>query len=232
MDGIKVKKRTALSAGEAVAGCLRTVFGSAINGVFPDKARTNINLPYIIYQVDGDMETNDKLMTLLRLMDEPEAMTEAQLQELLSDEEVRKAYDVMADCKKLYQKPQQEPLSVKWLQLGQRFRMAAVFLGAVLLCGLAWAIIPHIISSHTDSPQSAQVTAPLTHKEGQGYGSSVRFDDVRLDSILTVVSVHYGKAVSFRDEEAKGKRHEVHHDMEPRHTALRLHRRSEPVRRT
>ena len=46
------------------------------------------------------METNDKLMTLLRLMDEPEAMTEAQLEELLSDEEVRKAYDVMADVVK------------------------------------------------------------------------------------------------------------------------------------
>ena len=148
------------------------------------------------------METNDKLMTLLRLMDEPEAMTEAQLQELLSDEEVRKAYDVMADCKKLYQKPQQEPLSVKWLQLGQRLRIAAVFLGAVMLCGLAWAIIPHIISPHTDSPQSAQVTTPLLQKSGDG--SSVRFDDVRLDSILTVVSAHYGKAVSFRDEEAKG----------------------------
>ena len=147
------------------------------------------------------METNDKLMTLLRLMDEPEAMTEAQLQELLSDEEVRKAYDVMADCKKLYQKPQQEPLSVKWLQLGQRFRMAAVFLGAVLLCGLAWAIIPHFISSHTDSPQPAQVTTPLLQKDGEG--SSVRFDDVRLDSILTVVSAHYGKTVSFRNEEAK-----------------------------
>ena len=148
------------------------------------------------------METNDKLMTLLRLMDKPEAMTEAQLQELLSDEEVRKAYDVMADCKKLYQKPQQEPLSVKWLQLGQRLRIVAVFLGAVMLCGLAWAIIPHIISPHTDSPQSAQVTTPLLQKSGDG--SSVRFDDVRLDSILTVVSAHYGKAVSFRNEEAKG----------------------------
>ena len=147
------------------------------------------------------METNDKLMTLLRLMDEPEAMTEAQLQELLSDEEVRKAYNVMADCKKLYQKPQQEPLSVKWLQPGQRFRMAAAFLGAVLLCGLAWAIIPHFISSHTDSPQSAQVTTPPLQKDGDG--SSVRFDDVRLDSILTVVSAHYGKTVSFRNEEAK-----------------------------
>lgn len=147
------------------------------------------------------METNDKLMTLLRLMDEPEAMTEAQLEELLSDEEVRKAYDVMADCKKLYQKPQQEPLGVKWLQPGQRFRMAAAFLGAVMLCGLAWAIIPHFISSHTDSPQSAQVATPLPRSGGDG--SSVRFDDVRLDSILTVVSAHYGKTVSFRNEEAK-----------------------------
>ena len=147
------------------------------------------------------METNDKLLTLLRLMDEPEAMTEAQLQELLSDEEVRKAYDVMADCKKLYQKPQQEPLSVKWLQLGHRFRIAAVFLGAVLLCGLAWAIIPHIISSHTDSPQPVQVSTPLLGRGGGG--SSVRFDDVRLDSILTVVSAHYGNAVSFRDEEPR-----------------------------
>ena len=149
------------------------------------------------------METNDKLLNLLRLMDEPEAMTEAQLEELLSDEEVRTAYNLMADCKKLYQKPQQEPLSVKWLQLRQRFRIAAVFLGAVLLCGLAWAIIPHIISSHTDSPQPAQVNTPLPHSEGQGAGSSVRFDDVRLDSILTVVSAHYAKAVSFRDEEPR-----------------------------
>lgn len=150
------------------------------------------------------METNDKLLKLLRLMDEPEAMTEAQLEELLSDEEVRKAYDVMADCKKLYQKPHTQPLRVKWLQLGQKLRIAAVFLGAVLLCGLAWAIIPHIISPHTDSPQPAQVNTPLPHSEGQGAGSSVRFDDVRLDSILTVVSAHYGKTVSFRDEEAKG----------------------------
>ena len=146
------------------------------------------------------METNEKLMTLLRLMDEPEAMTDEQLEELLADDEVRNAYNLMADCKKLYQKPQ--PVKVKWLQLGQRFRMAAVFLGAVLLCGLAWAVIPHIISSHTDSPQSAQVNTPLLGRGGGG--SSVRFDDVRLDSILTVVSAHYGKTVSFRDEEAKG----------------------------
>ena len=155
------------------------------------------------------METNDKLMTLLRLMDEPEAMTEAQLEELFSDEEVRKAYDVMADCKKVYQREKRHTptLPSRHGQSAQRqgwvYRIAAVFLGAVLLCGLAWAIIPHIISSHTDSPQSAQVTTPLTHREGQGGGTFLRFDDVRLDSILTVVSAHYGKTVSFRDEEPR-----------------------------
>ena len=48
------------------------------------------------------METNEKLMMLLRLMDEPEAMTEAQLQELFADEEVREMYGLMSDCKKVY----------------------------------------------------------------------------------------------------------------------------------
>ena len=50
------------------------------------------------------METNEKLMMLLRLMDEPEAMTEAQLEELLSDDEVRKTYELMAGCKKACQR--------------------------------------------------------------------------------------------------------------------------------
>ena len=106
------------------------------------------------------METNEKLMTLLRLMDEPEAMTDEQLEELLADDEVRNAYNLMADCKKLYQKPQ--PVKVKWLQLGQRFRIAAVFLGAVLLCGLAWAVIPHIIQH--------RLLLPSFTERGKGMG--------------------------------------------------------------
>lgn len=157
------------------------------------------------------METNEKLMMLLRLMDEPEAMTDEQLEELLTDDEVRNAYNLMADCKKVYQKPQPQPLSkqgklkgrVEWLYIGRRFRIAAVFLGAVLLCGLAWAIMPRFISSNTDSPQSAQATPPLPLREGQGGESPIRFDDMRLDSILTLVSAHYGKAVSYRDEEPR-----------------------------
>jgi len=82
-------------------------------------------------------------------------------------------------------------------------KIAAIFLAAVFLCGLAWAIFPHVFFPKTNISQPAQVTTPsLTERAVDG--SPVRFDDVRLDSILTVVSSHYGKAVSFRSEEAKG----------------------------
>jgi hypothetical protein len=157
------------------------------------------------------METNDKLMTLLRLMDEQEAMTEAQLEELLSDEEVRKAYDVMADCKKVYQrgKLHTPTLPSRHGQSAQRqgwiYRIAAVFLGAVLLSGLVYATI-HLLSSSSAPEDATTGTAFETSEAPTGTvrGAPVRFDDVRLDSILTVVSAHYGKAFSFRDEEAKG----------------------------
>ena len=59
------------------------------------------------------METNEKLMMLLRLMDEPEAMTEAQLQELLADEEVREMYGLMSDCKKVYKRMNSERMKNK-----------------------------------------------------------------------------------------------------------------------
>ncbi len=157
------------------------------------------------------METNEKLMTLLRLMDEPEAMTEAQLQELLSDDEVRIVYNLMADCKKVYQReklhaptlPSRHGRTVQ--RQGWIYRIAAVFLGVVLLSGLVFATI-HILSTGSAPEDAITETAIETNESSTGAvgEASVRFDDVRLDSILTVVSAHYGKAFSFRDEEAKG----------------------------
>ena len=155
------------------------------------------------------METNEKLMTLLRLMDEPEATTEAQLQELLSDEEVRTAYNLMADCKKVYQREKHaSTLPCRHGQAVQRhgwiYRIAAVFLGVVFLSGLVFATIGLLTpaSAPEDSAMEAMATdEALTGADGL---PSVRFDDVRLDSILTIVSAHYGKAVRFRNDEAKG----------------------------
>ncbi len=158
------------------------------------------------------METNDKLMTLLRLMDEPEAMTEAQLQELLSDDEVRTAYNLMADCKKVYQREKRHTptLPIRHGRAAQRrgliYRIAAVFLGVVFLSGLVYATIR--LLSPASAPEDSSMGAIATDEAparaaGQ---ASVRFDDVCLDSILTFVSAHYGKTVQFRNDEARAVR--------------------------
>jgi len=87
-------------------------------------------------------------------------------------------------------------------------RIAAIFLTAVFLGGLAWAISP-FLRHMGKTPQSAKVTAPsLTRRAGgeSGGGGLLLFADVRLDSMLAIVSQHYGKAVFFGDEELKALR--------------------------
>lgn len=151
------------------------------------------------------METNEKLMMLLRMMDEPEAMTEAQLQELLADEEVREMYGLMSDCKKVYKRMNSERMKNKKYELLFTFRkIAAIFLAVVFFGGLAFAAY-HFLSSKTEK-QSVEVTAPsITGRAGRE-SSPIRFSNVRLDSILTIVAAHYNCEVCFRDTTAQALR--------------------------
>ncbi|MBQ6433364.1 MAG: DUF4974 domain-containing protein [Bacteroidaceae bacterium] len=88
-------------------------------------------------------------------------------------------------------------------------RIAAIFLAAAFLGGLTWAISP-LIRQKEKAPRSAGVsTLPLEGERGGGLereGGLLLFADVRLDSMLTVVAAHYGKAVFFSDEELKALR--------------------------
>ena len=144
------------------------------------------------------METNEKLMMLLRLMDEPEAMTEAQLQELLADEEVREMYGLMSDCKKVYKRMNSERMKNKKYELLFTFRkIAAIFLAVVFFGGLAFAAY-HFLSSKTEK-QSVEVTAPSITGRAGGESSPIRFSNLPLDSILRVVAAHYSYEVCFRD---------------------------------
>ena len=71
------------------------------------------------------------------------------------------------------------------------YRIAAIFLAAVFLGGLVFAAY-RILSPRTNSPQPAEVSAPSLTERAGGESSLIRFSDIRLDSILTVVSAHYG----------------------------------------
>lgn len=80
-------------------------------------------------------------------------------------------------------------------------KIAAIFLAAIFLGGLSFAA--YRAFSPKTNPQSVQVATPLPHREGLEGGSPVRFSDIRLDSILNVISAHYGTIVCFRSEEPR-----------------------------
>lgn len=158
----------------------------------------------------------DKLELLLDMTEHPERYTEQQIHDLLNDEDVRKHYDVMVRLRNAFvTEKAHSPLSQEGESLDVRnqrtadslhhrrgtrraswvFRIAAIFIAAAFLGGLIFAAY-HALS-HRQTP-TAQVSAPsLTERAG---GESVRFADIRLDSILTVVSAHYEQQVKFLDE--------------------------------
>ena len=87
-------------------------------------------------------------------------------------------------------------------------RIAAIFIAAAFLGGLAWAFAPLLRTNQTTKPpQPTKVSAPsLTGRAGGGSSSSISFSNIRLDSILTIVAAHYECEVCFRDTTAQALR--------------------------
>ena len=112
-------------------------------------------------------------------------------------------------------------------------KAAAILIGIMILSGIAYAAI-HLVRNHQpmvhpeqaeelkDSPRRnpqepqkpwrLEINSKRTdgNKLGERKDDStnppVRFNDITLDSILSVVSAHYGKTVIFRDETSKSMR--------------------------
>ena len=170
----------------------------------------------------------DKLEILLDMIEHPERYTDQQISDLLADEEMRKHYDVMVRLRGAYdvKKEEDPPLTLPIREGVVTFenestlpsthstpsltgrvrggsalhRIAAIFIAAAFLGGLAWAFVPLLRSNQTmEPPQPTKVSTPLPTREGQGGGSSISFSNLRLDSILTVVAAHYECQVCFSD---------------------------------
>jgi len=80
-------------------------------------------------------------------------------------------------------------------------RIAAIFIAAAFIGGLVFAAWQALSSTKEQPTEEANCQLPTVNYQ---LSTPVRFSDVRLDSILSVVSAHYGKAVRFRDEELRG----------------------------
>ena len=189
------------------------------------------------------MNNEPKTDLLLRMMEQPELYTDEQWCDILSDDECRQLYTLMAltkgatDAARADAALTDEEIEEEWEKVMKvnservksesvNFRhdsaiqaslialaaskvhsftfhfslkkIAAVLLTAVFLGGLAWAFVPRFITPKANAPQSAEATTPRLDGEREGV-LPVSFNDMRLDSILSVVATHYHHAVCFRD---------------------------------
>ena len=150
------------------------------------------------------MQTKDHRQLFLDMQEHPENYTDAQLEammdELDREPDTEQAWMDFEQQHNIESRPPQHRLIQILGRARRQSRVAAIFIGVAVISGIAYATI-YQLRQQMEEP-SPQSTVVVSNPQMETI-AAVRFDDVRLDSILTIVSAHYGTSVCFRSEEAR-----------------------------
>ena len=151
------------------------------------------------------MTQEEKLQQLLEMQEHPECYTDEEIRQLMADEECRQLYEQMVRATDAVyaEKIKATPQSRRWL------RVAATFLGVLMLSGIAYATI-HLVRSNS---RTEQVQAEIAEKSivqqsalnvHNSESDTIRiFENAELQQILQELSAYYHIDVTFRNEQAR-----------------------------
>lgn len=174
------------------------------------------------------METiNDNIRQLLEMLDNPEAYTEQEIQDIINrDEDTRETYRMMAEAKRSSRQHQaNKPIDVDaaWQKFNQKIqpqqhsfgwmKIAASFIGVLLVSGIAFAAIQIVryTQQHTpkteeviNTPKSANVTpADTLTTDTIATPQPIIYDNIPLEKMLPEIAAHYDAKVTFINDEAR-----------------------------
>ena len=174
--------------------------------------------------------TNENIRQLLEMLDNPDAYTEQQIQDIINrDEDTRETYRLMVEAKRSSRHRQdQKPVDIDaaWQSFNQKLqpkqqgfgwmKIAASFIGVLLVSGIAFAAI-HIVRQHQkqEAPQSEMtenVTNPVTTLPADTLTKDtvtvqpVIYDNIPLEKMLPEIAAHYDVKVIFTNDEVRGLR--------------------------
>ena len=162
----------------------------------------------------------NKTDLLFQMMEQPQAYTDQQWQEILSDEECRELYTLMSKTQSAFDAQKEiddEIIDGEWKRLTHSsnrnwLRVAAMYIGVLLISGIAFATV-QLMRSHGNKPaevepqpQVVKTRVSDVHKQPADTTATIPpvvFDNVTLDSILPQIAQHYGYTVSFRSDKSK-----------------------------
>ena len=171
--------------------------------------------------------TRENIRQLLEMLDNPEAYTEQEIQDIINrDEDTRETYRMMVEAKRSSRQRQaNKPVDVDaaWQKLNQksqpqqqsfgRIKIAASFIGILLVSGIAFAAIQIVryAQQHTpkteeviNTPKPANVTPTDTlTTDTITVPHPIIYDNIPLEKMLPEIAAHYDANVMFVNDETR-----------------------------
>ena len=171
------------------------------------------------------MEQNDKIRLLLDMHEHPENYTDEQLAAMLDDEMLEK----LVTAKRAMTDIPEPDVDAEWQRFEQAhfapvknrswLKVAAVFLGVIMLSAFTYAAIravSHSVNDKAKEPTETVATEPQPESTvGPRLGVAdttavmaepIVFDNQPLDQMLEKIAPNYGMQVEFRNEDVRALR--------------------------
>ena len=174
------------------------------------------------------METiNKNIRQLLEMLDNPEAYTEQEIQNIINrDEDTRETYRLMVEAKRSSRQHQADkPVDVNaaWHKFNQVnnpknhhsgwMKIAASFIGVLLVSGIAFAAIQIVRYAQQNTPKTEEVIntpkpANVTPNDTLttdtiAVPQPIIYDNIPLEKMLPEIAAHYDAKVTFVYDEAR-----------------------------
>ena len=174
--------------------------------------------------------TSENIRQLLEMLDNPDAYTEQEIQDIINrDEDTRETYRLMVAAKRSSRQRQADkPIDVDaaWQKLNQKvhpkqhsfgwMKIAASFVGIMLVSGITFAAIQIVryAQQHTpkteeviNTPKPANITpADTLPTDTTAVSQPIIYDNIPLEKMLSEIAAHYDAKVTFVNDEARGLR--------------------------
>ncbi len=160
----------------------------------------------------------NKTDLLLQMMEQPQHYTAEEWQEILADEECRELYTLMSKTQSAFDMQQEvsdEEIDAEWQRLEKHrssfSKVAAVFIGILMISGIAYAAI-HITNHYSHDAEDQQPVVTVEKKKPAAQDPVAKdstvvtqpivFDNVSLDKIARTIADYHHKEAEVKNDQA------------------------------
>ena len=171
--------------------------------------------------------TSENFRQLLEMLDNPEAYTEQEIQDIINrDEDTRETYRMMVEAKRSSRQRQADKpvdMDAAWQKFNQKvqpkqhsfgwIKIAASFVGVLLVSGIAFAAIQIVRYAQQNTPKTEEVintTKPANVTPTDTLTTDtitvphpIIYDNIPLEKMLPEIAAHYDANVTFVNDEAR-----------------------------